>query len=467
MTRAPLPVLAARGEVHFMGAGGAGMCGLAELLARRGVRVTGCDLRPGRSAAVLEAIGVPIAQKHDPLHVSEAAALVVSAAVPGDDPEIEAARARGIPVLKRASALGEWVAQGRVVAVAGTHGKTSTTAMLTEMLAAADMDPTCLVGGRVPSWGGNLRLGGDELFVVEADEYDRSFHHLTPEVAVITNVEADHLDMFGSLEGVNEAFQLFVASVPPEGCVIACADDHGASRLSAAAAARLRSYGLGAGSQLRGEDVEAGPMGSRFGVVEDGRAHGRLALRAPGVHNVRNALGAAAAARWLGASWGAIKEGLARFTGVGRRFERLGEPRGVAVVDDYAHHPTEIQATLAAARTAFPGRRIVAVFQPHLFSRTRDFAPGFGRVLARADVVWITDVYPAREHPIPGVSGALVADATSQAGARDVRYHPDLEDLPEALASELRPGDVCLTLGAGSVEKVGPALLKTLAAEAA
>jgi UDP-N-acetylmuramate--alanine ligase len=450
------------GEIHFMGVGGAGMCALAELVARAGGRVSGCDLRPSAAVRPLEAMGVTVEEGHDPSHLEGAAALVVSAAVPGDHPELQAARDAGIPVLKRAEALGGWVNPGQVLAVAGTHGKTTTTAMLTSILEAAGLDPTGVVGGRVPSWESHLRSGATDLFVVEADEYDRSFLHLKPRVAVVTNLEADHLDVYGSLEGIREAFREFVDGVDPEGAVVACADDPGASSLLFGIRPRPVSYGLSAGSVVRGRDLRSEGRGIRFRVMEHGQDRGLFTLPAPGVHNLRNALGAAAAARRMDVEWAAIREGLAAFPGVERRLQLLGEPQGIRIMDDYAHHPTELKAVLRAVRQAHPDRRIVAVFQPHLFSRTRDFAREFGEALALADQVWVTEIYPAREAPIEGVDGELVADMVRRAGASEVRFHGPLESLAEAVAGELRPGDLCLTMGAGSIEKVAPQLVRAL-----
>ncbi len=458
-----LRALAAKGPVHFMGAGGAGMCALAELLLRHGGRVSGCDLKESRALSDLERMGAAVHLGHAASHVEDASALVVTSAVPVDHPELLRAIERGIPVLKRAQALGAWVNQARVVAIAGTHGKTTTTAMATEILAAAGLEPTGLVGGRVSAWGGNLRFGGGELYVVEADEYDRSFHTLTPDVAVVTNLEADHLDIYGDLDGVRAGFRRFLQGVRGGGRVAVCADDTGASALLAGIARGGYTYGLSAGSRLRAVDVALGQDATECRVVEDGTDRGRLRLAARGRHNLRNALGAAAAARAVGAGWDAIRSALEGFGGVGRRFERLGDVDGVRVVDDYAHHPTEIAATLEAARASFPGARLVVAFQPHLFSRTRDFHRAFGDAVAAADVAWITDVFPAREAPIPGVTGALVADAARAAGAPEVHYHAaGIDELPAALAPTLRDGDVLLTLGAGSVERVGGAVLRLL-----
>jgi len=457
-----LRALAATGPVHFMGIGGAGMCALAELLARRGVTVSGCDARSSAAVEDLRSLGVVTHAGHDPAHVDGVAALVVTAAVPTEHPELVRARTLGIPVLKRAEALGAWVAQGKVVALAGTHGKTTTTAMTTQILAGADFDPTGLVGGRVPAWGGNLRAGSDALFVVEADEYDRSFLTLRPDVAVVTNLEADHLDVFGDLAGIRDAFRAFLRGVRPGGQVIVCADDMGAAGLLPEFAAQGVTYGTAPGAMLRAVDVRATEEGTRCTVVEEGVTRGTLELSVPGRHNLLNALGAAAAARACGVAWAVIFEALASFRGVGRRFERLGTEADVTVVDDYAHHPTEIAATLEGARQAFPGRRLVVAFQPHLYSRTRDFSKEFGATLAGADVVWVTDVFPAREAPIPGVTGALVAEAARGAGAVDVRYHEQLETLDEALVRALVSGDVLLTMGAGSIEELGPRVVARL-----
>ena len=462
MSGAELPELARDGVVHFMGAAGAGMCALAEVVLRSGGRVSGCDLRPGPATERLRQLGAEIEAGHAPDHVDDVAALVVSSAVPPEHPEILRARERGIPVLKRARALGQWVERGTVVAVAGTHGKTSTTAMTTEILDAAGMDPTGFVGGRVERWDGNLRFGRQDLFVVEADEYDRSFHALRPDVAVVTNVEPDHLDVFDDLDGVREAFRTFVGSVSAGGRVVVCGDDPEASRLLAVVGEGGYAYGLNPGLQLRAVDVRHGAAGSSFRVLEEGESRSRVDLRVPGIHHVRNALAAAAVARHLGADWDAVTGGLEGYRGVGRRFEKLGAARGVTVIDDYAHHPTEVRATLEAARGGYPDARLVAVFQPHLFTRTREFHAEFGRALTGADEVWVTDVYPAREEPIPGVTGELVADAARREGGAEVRYHPELEGLAAAVVDSLRPGDVCLTMGAGSVESVGPRILELL-----
>lgn len=453
--------LAAQGPIHFMGVGGAGMAPLAELVARSGGRVSGCDLAEGPSVARLKARGMAFHLGHDPAHVAGVAALVVTSAIPRDHPEPEAARAAGVTVLKRAEALGQWVSDGAVVGVAGTHGKTTTTAMATHLLERAGLDPTGVVGGHVAGWGGNLRLGDSRVFVVEADEYDRSFLSLRPQVAVVTNVEADHLDTYGDLDGVRASFVAFARQVASDGVVWACADDAGAARIGVAAGPRTRTYGVSAGCQMRAVNVRFTPTGSSFQVIEDGKSAGAFTVPAPGVHNVRNALAAAGVGRSLGAAWPQVRDGLASFPGVGRRYELLGSAAGVAVIDDYAHHPTEVAATLAAARRANPDRRLVAVFQPHLYSRTQDFSAEFGKALGAADAVWVTDVYAAREAPLPGVNGEIVAEAVTGRASR-VAYHPDLSTLALPVAQELTSGDVCVVMGAGSIEETGPQILSLL-----
>jgi UDP-N-acetylmuramate--alanine ligase len=450
--------------IHFMGIGGAGMAPLAELIRRSGGRLTGCDSHPNAAARSLADAGVSVAAGHDPAHVEESSALIVTAAVPRDHPEVAAARAAGLPVLKRAEALGAIVNRGYVVGIAGTHGKTTTTALTTSVLEAAGMDPTGFVGGRVQQWGGNLRMGTGPLFVVEADEFDRSFLSLQPAIAVVTTLEADHLDIFGSLQGVEEAFLEFIGGVPDDGLVVACADEPGVGRLLPRIGARRRavtSYGTSAGSMLRAEKLRPDAGGTTFVVREHGYLLGAATLRIPGIHNVRNALAAVAVARHLGAGWPEITRGLAAYAGVERRFERVGEEGDVLVVDDYAHHPTEISATLEAARSSFPDRRIVAVFQPHLYSRTRDFAEDFGAALAAADVTFVAEIYPAREQPIPGVTAQLVVDSARTAGG-DVHYLPVRDDVPAAVVASLRPGDVCLTLGAGDLNDAAREILHLL-----
>src|SRR6058998_1758851 len=439
--------------IHFMGIAGAGMSGLALLAKEQGVPISGCDSDP-TGAADLAAMGVEIWRGHDPGHVAGARALVVTAAVPGDHPELKRARALGVPVVRRADALSQAVAGGTVVAVAGTHGKTTTTVMVTEALAAAGRDPTGLAGGRVARWGGNARMGGRDLYVVEADEYDRAFLSLAPAVAVVNNVEADHLECYdGSVAALEQAFAQFAGR--------ARRDDAGALRVVSAVRAPVWRVGLGADADVRIADAQLDEQGSRARIELPGGGALALRLRVPGLHNVRNAAAALAVVHELGADLERALAALAEFTGVGRRFERVGEVGGVMVVDDYAHHPTEVQATLAAARQAFPRRRVVAVFQPHLFSRTALHGDALGRALAAADVVVVAPIYGAREQPLAGVSAALVARGAVRAGATTVALR-ERATLTERVAETVQAGDVVFTLGAGDVTRVGPELLQQL-----
>jgi UDP-N-acetylmuramate--alanine ligase len=444
--------------IHFMGVAGAGMSGLALLAVRQGLAITGCDADPS-GAADLAALGVEIWRGHDPGHVAGARAVVVTAAVPGDHPEVERARTLGVPVIRRADALGQAVAGGTVVAIAGTHGKTTTTVMVTEALAAAGRDPTGLAGGRVAQWGGNARVGASGLYVVEADEFDRAFLSLRPTVAVVTNVEADHLECYGgSVAALEQAFVEFASAARR---VIVGGDDRGAQRVAAALRVPLWRVGLGAEADVRIVEPRFDERRSRARVELPGGRTVAVELRVPGMHNVRNAAAALAVAAELGADLERCRAALGEFPGVGRRFERIGEARGVTVVDDYAHHPTEVAATLAAARQVFPARRLVAVFQPHLFSRTRLHGEALGRALAAADVVVVAPIYGAREAPEPGVTAELVARGAAQAGATTVAV-ADRAALAPWVAETVRAGDVVFTLGAGDVTRVGPELLAEL-----
>ncbi|MBX6332456.1 MAG: UDP-N-acetylmuramate--L-alanine ligase, partial [Gemmatimonadaceae bacterium] len=407
----------------------------------------------------LARLGVPVWAGHDPAHVEGAQAVVVTSAMPRHHPEIERARALGLPVIRRAEALAEAVSGGELVAIAGTHGKTTTTVMTTEALAAAALDPTGVAGGRVGAWSGNLRRGSDALFVVEADEYDRSFLALAPTIAVVTNVEADHLDIYADLADIRRAFAQFVAGAR---VIVLCADDDGAATLDTPSTAEVVRYGIASpDARLVARDVRPAGAGACFTVVYDDEPLGEVALRVPGRHNVLNALAALASGLALGARVDAMAPGLEQFTGVERRFQRVGEARGVTIVDDYAHHPTEIRATLAAARAAFPGRRLVAAFQPHLYTRTRDFARDFGAALAGADAIFLTEIYPAREQPIDGVSATLIERAAREAGGV-LAWRGDRPELAAALARSVRQGDVVLTLGAGDITRTGPELLAHL-----
>jgi UDP-N-acetylmuramate--alanine ligase len=461
-----LLALAREAPIHFMGVCGAGMSALAEYVIRSGGGATGCDAKVALAGDLLPELGVALADGHAAEHVDGASALVVTAAVPPRHPELEAARSRGIPVLKRAVALGALVNTGRVIAVAGTHGKTTTTGMIGATLADAGLDPTAFVGGRIPGWRGGLRTGG-RLFVVEADEYDRSFLALRPDLAVVTNLEPDHMEIYGELDSLYDAFVEFLAPVPDDGLIAICIDDAGAAAVAERVGDdRVLGYGTGGEARLRAHDITAAADHTRFTAVQDGESLGEFRIRAPGHHNVRNALATLAICLRAGAGLEAVRVGLERFGGIDRRFQNLGEHGGIAVINDYAHHPTEVAATLAAARERFPSRRLVAVFQPHLYTRTRDLWRSFGLALATADAVWSTEIFPAREQPIEGVTGNLVAEATREAGGQVV-YRPAIAGIADELAEWLEEGDVCVLMGAGDIDAHAHALAARLRERAA
>jgi UDP-N-acetylmuramate--alanine ligase len=448
--------------IHFVGIAGAGVSALALLARRRGIPVSGCDADLAQAADVVAA-GAQVMAGHDPAHVAGARAVVYTAAVPVDHPELAAARAAGIPVVRRAVALADAVLGATVVGVAGTHGKTTTTAMTTDALAAAGRDPTGLAGGRVRPWGGNARLGGSSLYVVEADEYDQAFLELWPTVALVTNVEPDHLECYGSVEALEEAFVAYAGRAER---VLVGADDTGARRVGSAFAARRWLVGRARDADLRIGPVRLEPAESATELtLPDGRTC-TLRLQVPGLHNVRNGAMAVGAVVALGAPLEPALEALAAFRGVGRRFDVVGEAAGVVVVDDYAHHPTEVAATLAAARQRYPAARLVAVFQPHLYSRTAALGEALGAALALADVAVVTEVYGARERPVPGVSGRVVAEAAERAGVQTM-WLPERPAVAREVAGAVRSGDVVITLGAGDVTGVGPELLGLLRGRAA
>ncbi len=446
-----------RRPVHFVGIGGAGMSALALIACRRGVVVSGCDADPS-GAADLAAMGARVWQGHDPAHLEGARAVVVTAAVSAGHPELERARALGLPVVPRKEALAALIGSARSVAVSGTHGKTTTTVMTTEALTAAGLAPTGIAGGRVSAWGGNALVAGDDLFVVEADEYDKAFLTLHPTVAIVNNVEPDHLECYGSMAALEDAFVEFAGRAET---AIVSADDPGARRIAERLSGGLRRFGFAAEADVRITDVAQHADRTEATIRWRGGRALPLRLRVPGVHNLRNAVAALAATDAIGGDPIRAAEALAAFGGVGRRFERLGEHGGVAVVDDYAHHPSELVATLAAARQAYPGRRLVAVFQPHLYSRTAAHGQAMGEALAAADLVVVTEVYAAREQPIDGVSGRQVADAARSAGA-DALFEPTRAEVGRRVYEALAPGDVVLTLGAGDITRVGPELVRWL-----
>jgi UDP-N-acetylmuramate--alanine ligase len=486
------------GRVHFAGIGGAGMSGIARIMLARGVTVSGSDARPSDVLITLAALGAQVHVGHDAAHLDGADTLVISTAIRPDNPELAEARRRGLRVIHRASALASVMLGKLTVAVAGTHGKTTTTAMLATILLTSGHDPGYAIGGVLTETGLGAGWGDGEIFVAEADESDRSFLLLQPDAAIVTNIEADHLDNYAGLAEIEDTFTAFARRITPGGLLVLCADHPGTRALDAAVAdlpLRVRSYGAspaadylvtgvaprgmgvgltvtagaravagggpaGSGDQLPAGSGEQLPAGSGE-QLPAGSGEQRIELAVPGRHNALNAAAAFAAAVELGVSWPQAAAGLAAYRGAQRRLELKGEAAGVRVLDSYAHHPTELTADLRTAREIAGDGRVIAVFQPHLYSRTRIFAAEFGAALGLADLVFVLDVYAAREDPEPGVSGQLVADAVPPGRAR---YLPRADAVPQAVADIAKPGDIVLTMGAGDVTSLGPLLVSALRA---
>ena len=452
-----MPALTPHHHVHLVGIGGAGMSGLARILLLRGHHVTGSDLRDGRALEELRVLGAHVAVGHHADNLAGADLVVTSSAVPPDNPEVLAAREQRRVLLRRAELLALLMAEDRAVLIAGTHGKTTTTSMAVVALQAAGGDPSFAIGGSLNESGTNAHAGTDGIFVAEADESDRSFLVYRPDLAVVTNLEHDHPDEFEDLHAVRQAFIGFLERRAPGAPALLCLDDPGSAWLARHIDAPVVTYGEDPRADIRAIADDAGAE-----VRIDGEPVARLALAVPGVHNLRNATAAVAVCHLLGVDVAAAAQGLTSFTGAVRRFQRLGTVGGVEVVDDYAHHPTELRATLAAARQQRP-ERIVVVVQPHRYSRTEVFGAELGRAAAAADAVIVTDVYGSTEAPVPGVTGKLVADAAAEAGA-SVVYRPSLREVLDELVATVRAGDLVLTAGAGDVTSVGPALLERLGA---
>lgn len=439
-------------HVHMVGIGGIGMSSIAEVLLARGYQVTGSDLNLSETTAHLAVKGALIHEGHAEDHLADADVVVYSSAVrPQENPETVAAAARHIPLIRRAEMLGELMRMQYGIGIAGTHGKTTTTTMTGLVVGGGGYDPTIIVGGKVAAFGSNAVSGEGDIIVIEADEYDRTFLRLTPVLAVITNIEAEHLDIYTDLDDILQAFVQYANAVPFFGAAIVCLDDPNVQAILNDIDRPVVTYGTTRQAQVRAVDVVRNQMQTRFSVTQAGTPLGSLTLNAPGMHNVHNALAAVAVGLELEIPFASIQESLAGFSGVQRRFQVQGEAGGILHVDDYAHHPTEILTTLDAASKGWPGRRIVAVFQPHLYSRTRDFMDAFGRAFFDADVLVLTDVYPAREQPLPGITGQLIADLATRLGHRDVRYIEDKEQLPAYVNTLTEPGDVVLWLGAGDI----------------
>ncbi len=448
-------------HIHVVGVGGAGMSAIALVLQGRGHTVSGSDLADSKVVARLRSAGVEVSVGHDAANLGAADLVTHSTAIPASNPELVAARERGLPVLRRAEILSELTKVWRTVAVAGTHGKTTTSAMLTAALRGAGMDPAFIVGGNLRDLDSGASVGSGDLLVVEADESDGTFVELSAEAVVVTNVEPDHLEHYGGFEGLQQAFVRFVTQAP--GPRVLCLDDPGAAELARTVAAETKTvtYGVDPEADWRIVDPLPTPTGISFRVVS---AAGEVdvSLRQPGMHNARNATAALTTAVELGAELGAAADALSSFGGVGRRFERRGEAAGVQLVDDYAHLPTEVEAAISAARSLGPDRLVVA-FQPHRYSRTEQLWSTFGDAFVNADVLFVTGIYPSGEKPRPGITGDLIVRVvTENHPDADVRYVEALDDLPAALVAELRPGDLCLTLGAGDLTRIPDRLLTEL-----
>ncbi len=449
-------------NIHFVGIGGSGMSGIAEVLVNLGYKVSGSDRSVSDVTEYLKDLGVRISDKHVPENVKEADVLVYSSAVTTDNPEVQEAFRRKIPVIKRAEMLAELMRLKFGIAIAGTHGKTTTTSLTGSVLSEGNLDPTLIIGGIVRALGTNAKLGDSEFLVAEADEYDKSFLKLIPTIAVITNVEADHLESYDSLDDLKNSFVSFANKVPFYGRVIICLDNPGVQEILMRIERSITTYGLNKQADIQAYNVEHKNGGISFDVNYMKYKLGRIRLKIPGEHNVLNSLAAIAVGMELDIPFEQIKSGLEGFSGVRRRFELKDEVDDIMVVDDYAHHPSEILATLQAARRGWPERRLVAVFQPHLYSRTRDFYMDFARSFLQVDVLVTTEIYPAREKPIPGISGKLITDTAQSLGHREVHFVPDKGNLPDYVLEIIHPGDMVITLGAGDIWKYGEALIEAL-----
>ena len=458
------PVFGRVRHLHFVGIGGIGMSGMAEILIHRGFKVSGSDESMGETTERLISLGAKVFKGHSAENIEGADVVVYTSAVTADqNVETREAIARKIPVIKRSEMLAELMRMKYGIAIAGTHGKTTTTTMTGLVVRQGGFDPTIMVGGRVHSFDQtNAVVGKGDIMIVEADEYDRTFLKLSPTLVVITNIDTDHLDIYHDIEDIKSAFIEFAAKVPFYGALVVCLDDPMVRSIMSHVSRRTVTYGLTPQAQLRAVDIQADGMSSTFRVELDRKELGMIRLASPGVHNVRNALGAIGIGLELGMSFDDIAEGISSFSGVMRRFQVKGESQGIVVIDDYAHHPTEVQATLQAARAGWSDRRIIAVFQPHLYSRTRDLFNEFGLSFFDADILVLTDVYPSREQAIEGVSGEMIAKAAIDYGHRQVHYQADKTQLPAFLKDLCQEGDIVITMGAGDIYRYGERFLEEL-----
>ena len=451
-------------KIHFVGIGGIGMSGIAEFLHNQGFTISGSDLNRTEVTEHLISKGITIHEGHNPDLVNDMDVVVKSSAVTNDNPEISAALAKNIPVIRRAEMLAEIMRMSYGIAIAGTHGKTTTTSLVGLVLKVAQLDPTVIVGGKVKNFGSNNVMGAGKFIVVEADEYDRSFLSLTPIIAGITNIEADHLDCYENLDDIKRAFTGYANTVPFFGCIVACIDDHGVQSIIPFLNKRIITYGISEQANLRAENIVMRDFTSEFEVIFNSQIMGKINLNIPGYHNIQNALQAIAIAIELDIDFSVIKKALDSFTGVYRRFELKGETNDILVYDDYAHHPTEIIATLKGIRES-TSRRTIAIFQPHLFTRTRDFYQDFGSSFFASDILIVTPIYPAREKPLPGITSEMITKAAIQAGHQNVTCIYKNEDIVPYLRSVIKDGDLIITLGAGDIYKYGENLLKSLSGE--
>ena len=461
-------------HIHFVGVGGAGMSGIAEILHNLGYVVSGSDQIDSATTRRLASLGIRVNIGHAALNIAGAEAVVTSTAVGGDNPEVIAARSKRVPVVPRAVMLAELMRLKQGIAIAGTHGKTTTTSLVTSVLAEAGVDPTFVIGGRLNAAGANSRLGSGDYIVVEADESDASFLNLLPVMAVVTNIDADHMDTYGhDFVKLKAAFVEFIHRMPFYGAAILCSDDPGVRSIMPMISRPVVTYGFGEDAMVRAVDVRAEAGTMQFTVQRRNGVHMAdllVSLNLPGDHNVLNALAAIAVATELELSDAAVVKGLAEFNGVGRRFQRYGEHPTLdggqfTLVDDYGHHPVEMAATLAAARGAFPGRRLVLAFQPHRYTRTRDCFEDFVKVLGTADLVLLAEVYAAGEAPIVAADGRALARALRVSGKVDPVFVDEIEAMPQAIVDQVRAGDVVIAMGAGSIGNVPPRVCEMLSAK--
>mgnify|MGYP000312525932 FL=1 len=451
-------------NVHFVGIGGIGMSGIAEILLNQGFNITGSDLNKTDITERLESLGIKIFEGHSADNLKEADVVVYSSAVTLDNPEVKAALEKGIPVIKRSEMLAECMRMKYGIGIAGTHGKTTTTSMVGLVLTEAGIDPTIIVGGKLSSLGGtNARLGQGDYIVVEADEFDRTFLKLTPVIAALTTLEREHLDTYKDLDDIKGAFVEFANKVPFFGFVVLCLDEPALQDIIPLINKKIITYGLTPQADVRAINILHKERSTEFTVVYKGKEFGKIKLNIPGLHNVRNSLVAVTIGNELGVDFEVIKRALESFNGVYRRFEKKYDDE-IMVVDDYGHHPTEINVTLDGIRRGW-NRRLVAVFQPHLYSRTRDFYMEFGRSFLNSDVFICTDIYPAREKPIEGISGQLIADAAKKFGHKNVHYEPDKTKVPDLLKKIYKKGDIIITLGAGDIWKYGEKFIEMIKAK--